>query len=108
MELQFISSMNNFKRIEALNTHFNSLTYLFTKQKHIDSFPNNKILDQSKIKAFADKIIVICDQKIEICFTGKGRKYCGKRRKCWLPEFFLFPQCFQKAFLPGFLNVGIV
>ena len=25
-----------------------------------------------------------CDLKAEICFW-KGRKHCGKRRKCWLP-----------------------
>ena len=27
-----------------------------------------------------------CDSKTEICF-GKGRKHCGKKRKCWLPAF---------------------
>ena len=36
------------------------------------------------------------DSKIEICF-GKGRKYCGKRRKCWLPAFSPFPTMFSKA-----------
>ena len=36
------------------------------------------------------------DRNIEICF-GKGRKHCGKLRKCWLPAFSLFPQCFQKV-----------
>ena len=30
------------------------------------------------------------DEKTEICF-GKGRKHCGKRRKCWLPAFSPFP-----------------
>ena len=25
-----------------------------------------------------------CERKIEIWF-GKGRKHCGRRRKCWLP-----------------------
>ena len=54
-----------------------------------------------------------CDSKIEISF-GKGRKHCGKRRKCWLPafsqnivgkgenagyqHFLLFPQGFSKGF----------
>ena len=28
-----------------------------------------------------------------------GRKHCGKRRKCWLPAFLLFPQCFKAFFL---------
>ena len=39
-----------------------------------------------------------CDRKIEICFR-KGRKHCGKRRKCWLPAFSLFPTMFSKCFL---------
>ena len=39
------------------------------------------ILDWSKLKAFADEIINVAE-KIEICF-GKGRKHCGKRRKCF-------------------------
>ena len=36
---------------------------------------------------------------IEICF-GKGRKHCGKRRKCWLPAFSSFPIMFSKGFIP--------
>ena len=38
-----------------------------------------------------------CDRKKEICF-GKGRKYCGKRRKCWSPPFSPFPTMFSKDF----------
>ena len=34
------------------------------------------------------------------CF-GKGRKHCGKGRKCWLPAFSLFPQCFQMLISKG-------
>ena len=33
-----------------------------------------------------------------ICF-GKGRKHCGKRRKCWYPAFSPFPTMFSKALL---------
>ena len=33
--------------------------------------------------------------KIKISF-GKGRKHCGKRRKCWLPAFSPFPTLFSK------------
>ena len=35
--------------------------------------------------------------KIKTCF-GKGRKHCGKRRNCWLPEFSSFPKMFSKGF----------
>ena len=36
--------------------------------------------------------------KIENCL-GKGRKHCGKRRKCWLSAFSSFPTMFSKGFL---------
>ena len=29
---------------------------------------------------------------------GKGRKHCGKRRKCWLPSFSPFTTMFSKGF----------
>ena len=31
--------------------------------------------------------------------SGKVRKYCEKRRKCWLPAFSSFPTMFSKGFL---------
>ena len=69
----------------------------------IKPLPSNKILDLSKLKAFADhKIHCKCDSKTEICFE-KGRKHCGKRRKCWLPAFSPFPTMFSKDY---FLWVG--
>ena len=57
-----------------------------------NSLPNDKILDWFKLKAFADDKF---ESKIKICF-GKGRKHCGKRRKCWLPAFSPFPTMFSK------------
>ena len=58
---------------------------------------NDKILNWLNLKAFAeDKINVV--SKIEVCLL-KGKKHSGKRRKCWLPAFSLFPTMFSKAFL---------
>ena len=57
-----------------------------------DSLPNDKILDWSKLKAFADDKIT--DLKIKICF-GKSRKHCCKRGKFWLPAFSPFPTIFR-------------
>ena len=37
------------------------------------------------------------DTKTEI-WSGKGRKNCGKRRKCWLPAFSPFPTVFSKGY----------
>ena len=47
----------------------------FFKQYTFNFFTNNKFLDWSKLKAFADDEI-----KTEILF-GMGRKHCWKRRK---------------------------
>ena len=67
--------------------------FLFT------SLQNDKILDWSKLKVFADDKINTCmtKKKIKICF-GKSKKHCGKRRKCWLPAFFPFPTMFSNGF----------
>ena len=35
-----------------------------------------------------------------MCFV-KGRKHCGKRRKCWLPAFYPFPTMYSKGFFVG-------
>ena len=34
---------------------------------------------------------------MEVC-VRKGRKHCGKRRKCWFPAFSYFPTMLLKAF----------
>ena len=59
------------------------------------SLQNKKSLDWSKLKAFAED--KINETKIEIRF-GKGKKHCGKRRKCWLPAFSTFPTMFLNGF----------
>ena len=43
----------------------------------------------------------------KLCFE-KGRKHCGKRRKCWLPAFSPFPTMFSKASSQGCEKPGIV
>ena len=46
------------------------------------------------------------DSKIETCY-GMSKKYCRKRRKCWLPAFSTFLQCFRKNTLSRLLKVGL-
>ena len=59
-------------------------------------YPNNKTSDKSKLKSLVDdKRRVI--QKLKFV-SGKGRKHCWKRRKCWLPEFSPFLTMFSNAF----------
>ena len=68
----------------------------------INTLPNNKFLDWSKFKAFADDKI---QQKF--CF-GWAENIVGKRENAGFQHFLIFPQCFQKASLTGSLKVGIV
>ena len=46
----------------------------------LNSLPNGKILDWLKLKSLTNDKIK-CDSNIEL-FSQKGRKHCGKRRKC--------------------------
>ena len=41
------------------------------------------------------------------CFR-QGRKHCGKRRKCWLPAFSLFPTMFSTGFYPQIVKLDTV
>ena len=64
----------------------------------VKSLPNGKILDWSKLEAFADDKINVTEMMISVSdgvdnITGFG-KHCGKRRKCWLPAFSPFPTVF--------------
>ena len=58
--------------------------------------PNNKLLDMSKFKAFADDLLNVA--KITISLCDKSRKHFGKKRKYWLPAFSSFPTVFSKTF----------
>ena len=73
---------------------FDDKSALWTFIPLIKSIPNDKILDWSEFKAFADDKID-ANEKISILF-GKGGKHCEKRRKCWLPAFSPFPTMFSK------------
>ena len=49
--------------------------------------------------------VLVVVQKLSF---GKGRKNCGKRKKCWLPAFSPFPTIFSNGFYVRVVNVGIV
>ena len=64
----------------------------------LNSLPNDKILDWSRLKAFADDKINV-DEKFKFCLgkvenVGKG-EYAGHQ------HFLLFLQCFQKPSVSG-------
>ena len=65
----------------------------------LKSSPNDKILDWTKLKVFADdKIIAI--EKLK-CVLGGVENIIGKGENAGYKHFLLFPQCFQKAFCQG-------
>ena len=72
----------------------------------LNSLPNDKILDWSKSKAFADdKINVNGKLKFDM---GRLENILGKGENTGYQHFLLFPQCFQKASSSGALKVRIV
>ena len=72
----------------------------------INSLPNDKILDQSTFKAFAnDKLKVIQTANFVL---DKTENIVGKEENAGYQHFLLFPQCFQKVLSSGTLKVGTV
>ena len=68
--------------------------------------PNNKFLDWSKLKAFADNKINVT-QKLKFDL-GRVENVLGKGVNAGYQQFRLFPQCFQKASFSRLLKVVIV
>ena len=67
-------------------------------------FTNDKILDWSKFKAFADDKIHVAE--IMIYLFDREENIMGKGENAGYQHFLLFPQCFQKAFLNVLLKSG--
>ena len=77
------------------------------KNIHIlNSSPNNKILDWSKLKAFADDKIT--SAKMIIFVPDRVENIVAKGENAGYQHSLLFPQCFQKDSSSGSLKVGIV
>ena len=71
-----------------------------------NSLPNDKMLDLSKLKAFADdKMNRIKKSRL---VSGRVENIVGKGENAGYQHFLLFPQYFQKPSHLGSLKVGIV
>ena len=68
--------------------------------------PNDKILDYSKLKAFADDKINV-NEKLKFGL-GRVENIVGKGENAGYQHFLLFPQFFQKSSLSGSLKVLIM
>ena len=72
-----------------------------------NSLPKDKILDWSKLKAFADEKISMTE-KVKIVL-GWVENIVGKGENAGnYLHFLLFPQCFQKASYTGSLKLECV
>ena len=87
------------------------MEFFFTCTPHnysflINSLPNDKISDWSKLKALADDKINV-NEKINFGL-GRIENIVEKGENAGYQHFLLFPQCFQKPSVSGSLKVGIV
>ena len=76
------------------------------KQKIINPLPNNKILDVTKLKAFADDKLNVARTMISL--LDRIENTVGKGENAGYQHFLLFPQCFPKPSSLGSLKVRIV
>ena len=83
----------------------NNMDLSFALKEMVNSSPNDKILDWSKLKVFADDKIKLAKMMIFVFDTIEN--IVGKGENAGNQHFLLFPQCFQKAFYSGSLEVGI-
>ena len=72
----------------------------------LNSLPNDKFLDWSKLKAFADNNINVT-KKLKFVLE-RVENIVGKGENAGYQHFLLFPQSFQKVSYTRSLKVGIV
>ena len=99
-EIHYLGNITNLSSANAFN--FDRSTFLVC----INSLPNDRILDWSKFKAFADNKNRLAIMMIFV--FDRAEKNVGKGENAGYQHLLLFPQCFQKAFYSGSLKVGIM
>ena len=67
---------------------------------------NDKFLDVTKLKAFADDRVNVAEMMISV--FDRVENIVGKGENAGYQHFLLFPQYFQMVSLLGLLKVGIV
>ena len=97
-----VLSINQFNLYQAKILYVANLS----QEVIVNSLPNDKILDWSKLKALADDNINLAE-KLKFVLE-RVENIAGKGENAGYQHFLLFPQCFQKASLSGSLKVGIV
>ena len=75
---------------------FHNVFYAVSILKSFNSLPNDKILDLTKLKAFADNKLY--DTKMMISLFDRVEKTEGKGKNAGYQHFLLSPKCFPKPF----------
>ena len=70
------------------------------------SLPNDKFLDMTKLKEFADDRFDVAKIKISLC--DRVENTLGEEENAGYRHLLLFPQCFPKPSSLGSFKVGIV
>ena len=70
------------------------------------SLPDDKMLDWSKLKAFADDVLNLAEMMVIIHKSLEN--LVGKGENAGYQHFPHFPRGFQRAFYTGSFNLGIV
>ena len=71
----------------------------------LNSLPNEKILDMTKVKASEDNKLNVAKMIISLCYRVENT--VGKEENAGYQHFLLFPQCFPKPISLGSLKVWI-
>ena len=61
----------------------------------VNPFPNDRILDMTKLKAFADDKLNVA--KMMMYLFNRVENTVGKRENAGYQHFLFFPLCFQKT-----------
>ena len=88
-------------RLVELNVKIVHRTYyqLFRQSMQFNPLSDDKILDWSKLKQFADNNFKVDENNRK--FSKQVENTVGKGEIARYEQFVLFPQCSQKACLPG-------
>ena len=73
-----------------LKTALNTIQSVYLQSRFLfNPFPHNKILDQTKLKAFADDKLNVT--KMIVSALDRVENIVGKRKNCLYKQFLLFP-----------------
>ena len=99
--------MREKEKMPASILYFSDNTfYLYRDKSAFNCLTDDKILDQSKLKAYADDYIKTHKMMTFVCDTIEN--IVEKGENAGNQHFPLFPQCLHKVFHTGSLKVGIV